>query len=60
MTIKEFRTKYNLTQDDICNILKIKQGSYSMIESGKRKLNIEYAKILGKKFGFDWWLFYEE
>lgn len=44
--LKYFRIKNKLSQKDVANILMITQPNYSNIETGKVKLNFDYAKIL--------------
>lgn len=44
--LKELRKKHHLKQSDVANYLKITQPNYSNFETGKIKLNMEYAKLL--------------
>ena len=44
--LKKLRKKHHLKQSDVANYLKITQPNYSNFETGKIKLNMEYAKLL--------------
>lgn len=51
--LKKIRENANLTQADVAKELNISEGSYSLIENGKRqlKMTIEMAKKLAEVFG---------
>ena len=44
--LKDLREDKDLLQKDIANILSIKQQQYSLYETGKRDLPLEFAMIL--------------
>ena len=46
--LKDLREDNDLKQQDIANVLKIKQQQYSLYETGKRDLPFELAIILAK------------
>ena len=46
--LKDLREDNDLKQQDVANILKIKQQQYSLYETGKRDLPFELAIILAK------------
>ena len=48
MKLKEFRILNNKKQQEVADYLNVKQNTYSQIESGKRKLSIEYLIKLSK------------
>ena len=50
MKIKEYRILKGYTQDEIANILNIKQSSYSNKELGRREFTIEEIKLLKELF----------
>lgn len=49
--IKKFRIDNNISQQEICTILGIKQPYLSAIENGKRPLNEEKFTLLYKQYG---------
>ena len=48
MNIKEYRIKRGYTQEQIAELLNIKQNTYSNKENGKRAFTIEEIKLLKK------------
>lgn len=46
--LKDLREDNDLKQQDVANVLKIKQQQYSLYETGKRDLPFELAIILAK------------
>ena len=46
--LKDLREDNDFTQQDIANVLKIKQQQYSLYETGKRDLPFELAIVLAK------------
>ena len=46
MNIKEYRIKRGYTQEQIAELLNIKQNTYSNKENGKRAFTIEEIKLL--------------
>ena len=46
--LNDLREDNDLKQQDIANVLKIKQQQYSLYETGKRDLPFELAIILAK------------
>ncbi len=48
LRLKELRTERNLTQQQISQILNIKQNTYSQYENGQRQLPIESLITLAK------------
>ena len=50
MKVKEYRLLNGYTQNEIANILNIKQNSYSNKELGKRAFTIEEIKLLKELF----------
>ena len=59
MELKQVRIEKKMNQTEVAKHLGITQNAYSQIENGKRGLSVDFAKILGKLFDVDWWLFYE-
>lgn len=48
--LKDLREDRDLHQKDIANILSIKQQQYSLYETGKRDLPLEFAIILSNYY----------
>jgi transcriptional regulator with XRE-family HTH domain len=48
--IKELRTKYNFSQEQVANAIGVSRPTYTAIESGKQKLDIEEAKKLANLY----------
>ncbi len=48
--LKYYRKKNILTQKKVADYLKITQPNYSNIETGKVKLNLEYANLLAELY----------
>lgn len=48
--LKYYRQKNNYSQKEIANYLLITQPNYSNIETGKVRLNFEYANILASLY----------
>ena len=48
--IKELRTKYNFSQDHVAKAIGVSRPTYTAIESGKQKLDIEEAKKLANLY----------
>ena len=46
--LKDLREDNDLKQQDVANVLNIKQQQYSLYETGKRDLPFELAIILAK------------
>ncbi len=46
--LKDLREDNDFTQQNIANVLKIKQQQYSLYETGKRDLPFELAIVLAK------------
>ena len=46
--LKDLREDNDLKQQDVANVLKIKQQQYSLYETGKRDLPFELAIVLAK------------
>ncbi len=48
--IKELRTKYNFSQEHVASTIGVSRPTYTAIESGKQKLDIEEAKKLANMY----------
>ena len=46
MKVKEYRKSKGYTQQEVAQILQIKQGSYSNKENGKRAFTVKELKLL--------------
>ena len=60
MTIKELRKANGMQQREVAELLGVTQGFYSMLELGRRKLTVDYAKKIGEIYHIDWWLLFGE
>ena len=59
--IKQLRAERNLTQSDVERGTNIPRSTIACIESIKGyNTSVPTAKALGKFFGIDWYLFFEE
>lgn len=58
--LKALRTEKNFTMRQVCEVVGISEGFYSMIESGERRPSVETAKKIAAVLGFDWTLFYPD
>lgn len=58
--LKEFRNKNYKTQVEFAEIIGVHVNTYQLYETNKLDLPVKYAKKLGKYFGVDWWLLYED
>ena len=56
----ELRYHYNLTQQNMANLLKISQATYAAMELGKRHLSLDFINQLSAIYGFEGWLFIRE
>jgi len=55
--LKEVRTKLNLTQGEIADVLGFKWHKIKDIEAGKLKLTVDIANTIEEKYSIDgWWL----
>lgn len=43
-TLKRFRNQKNVSQNEICEVLKIKQQQYSTYETGKHLIKVDQIK----------------
>jgi transcriptional regulator with XRE-family HTH domain len=50
INLRSYRLKANLSQEAICEILKVSQGYYSQIETGGKKMPFKFYPILAKIF----------
>ena len=57
--LKDAREEAKLSQEEIGQIVGLKQSSYSMIEIGERRPSVETAKKIAEALGFDWTRFYD-
>lgn len=51
--IKEFRIKKGLSQEEVAKAIGVSRPTYTAIEAGKQKLDLEEAKKLASLFGVD-------
>ncbi len=51
--IKEFRIKKGLSQEEVAKAIGVSRPTYTAIEAGKQKLDLEEAKKLAGLFGID-------
>ena len=51
--IKEFRIKNGLSQDQVAKVIGVSRPTYTAIEAGKQKLDLEEAQKLAGLFGMD-------
>lgn len=58
--LKEIRTKKNITQKKLADIVGVKRVTITNIENGINKPSISTAKKLGDYFGFDWKIFFSD
>ena len=58
--LKDLRIKAGYSQEEIAEKCKISRSYYSYIERGKKKPQVEIAKLLGKELKFNWTNLYEE
>lgn len=52
--LKQLRKEKGLKQTELCNILGITQGTYSLYEINRRNPKIETVKKIAKAFDVDW------
>lgn len=58
--IKNLRVRNNFTQEYVANELNISQSTYSSLENGTSKLNIEKAEMLGSLYNIDPSIFFSK
>lgn len=58
--LKKIRKEKNLKAKDVAQSLGISKSSYSQIETGRRRPNVDRAKQIGKFLEFNWTRFYED
>jgi len=49
--IKKLRTEKGLSQEQVAQVIGVSRPTYTAIEAGKQKLDIEEAQKLAKLFG---------
>lgn len=58
--LRRLRHSNGMTEKQVAEIIHVKQPVYHRYETGQGRPRVERAKMLGKLFGFDWTIFYEE
>ena len=60
MTIKQVRSKYNLTQKQVGDLIGVSESAVCRMENGEYGLKVEHAKKIAAALGFDWTRFFEK
>lgn len=60
MKLKEFRKKYNLTQNDIAQAVGCTRQNICYFEVADLEPTVDLAKKIGNAYGVDWTIFFED
>lgn len=58
--LANYRKEKKLTHQEVAEKVNISRQYYGFIENGERTPSVPIAKRLGKLFGFDWTIFFED
>ena len=58
--LANYRKEKKLTHQEVAEKVNISRQYYGFIENGERTRSVPIAKRLGKLFGFDWPIFFED
>lgn len=60
MTIKQLRAEKSISQKEFSEKIGCHASRIAMIETGKRKLQVEMAKTIGEAFEIPWYILFED